>query len=230
MCGTAAAASSRSTVMRTSSEPAARERGDLARGAFDIGRVGIRHGLDDDRRAAAHGDAADADCDRFVTFREAVLIQYRPNQYRHAEPCRPPGSGATVPLYRRSIVAGSARGWESLKPWVHPALWQISSWMPNPRHRRSARTARPAGAALQRYIGRHNRQPVRGNRCFRSAGTVSRSWCLLVGFVGRCARADNAFLCPSFQFRWWCVRAYRTICWSSAWNFAASIGFCSTGA
>jgi hypothetical protein len=44
-----------------------RERGDLPRGAFDIGRVGIGHGLHDDRRAAAHGYAADADCDRFVT-------------------------------------------------------------------------------------------------------------------------------------------------------------------
>ena len=63
MCGTAAAASSRSTVMRTSSEPARGQRRDLARGAFDIGRVGVGHRLDDDRRAAADLHAADFDRD-----------------------------------------------------------------------------------------------------------------------------------------------------------------------
>ena len=26
------------------------------------------------------------------------------------------------------------------------------------------------------------------------------------------------------------MRNYRTICWSNAWSFAASTGFCSTGA
>jgi hypothetical protein len=36
---------------------------------------------------------------------------------------------------------------------------------------------------------------------------------------------------PSFQFRrGGAVRPYRTICCSSAWSFAASMGFCSTGA
>ncbi len=113
-------------------------------------------------------------------------------------PARERGHGSAL---SPSIVAGSARGWESLKPWVHPALWQISSWMPNPGYRRSARIARPACAALRRYTGRRNRRLVRGSRSFRSAKIVSRSWCLLVGFVGRCERADNALWRPSFQFR-----------------------------
>ena len=127
-----------------------------------------------------------------------MLIQYRPNQYRHAEPCHPPGAG---PRFRfiASIVAGSALGWESLKPLVHPALWQILPWMPNPRYRRYARIAQPACAALWRYTGRRNPRLVHGSRSFRSAKSVSRSWCLLIGFVGCCERADNAFRCPSFQ-------------------------------
>ena len=56
---TAAAASASLTVMRTSSEPGARQRLDLLRGAFDVRRVGIGHRLDDDRRVAADGHAAD---------------------------------------------------------------------------------------------------------------------------------------------------------------------------
>ncbi len=59
MCGTAAAASSRSTVMRTISEPARGERRDLRDGAGDIGRVGIGHRLHDDGRAAADLHMAD---------------------------------------------------------------------------------------------------------------------------------------------------------------------------
>ena len=39
----------------------ARQRRDLARGAFDVGGVGIGHRLHDDRRAAADRDAADVD-------------------------------------------------------------------------------------------------------------------------------------------------------------------------
>ena len=42
--------------------------GDLPRGRVDIGRIGVRHRLHDDGRAAADGDAADADCDSFVTL------------------------------------------------------------------------------------------------------------------------------------------------------------------
>src|SRR3979411_1610903 len=73
ICGTAAAASSRSTVIRTSSEPA-RER--AATGArtcpprrdrpVDIGRIGVGHRLHDDRRAAADGDIADHDLGGFT--------------------------------------------------------------------------------------------------------------------------------------------------------------------
>ena len=59
MPGTAAAASSRSTVMRTISEPARWQRGDLRDRLVDIGGVGVGHRLDDDRRAAADHHAAD---------------------------------------------------------------------------------------------------------------------------------------------------------------------------
>jgi len=59
ICGTAAAASSRSTVMRTISEPARERAADLGHRAFDVGGVGIGHRLHDDRRAAADGDIAD---------------------------------------------------------------------------------------------------------------------------------------------------------------------------
>ena len=61
ICGTAAAASSRSTVMRTSLRAGARQRRDLPRRRLDVGGVGIGHRLHDDRRAAADGDAADID-------------------------------------------------------------------------------------------------------------------------------------------------------------------------
>ena len=66
ICGTAAAASSRSTVMRTISEPARDKRRDLRDGALDIGGVGVGHRLHDDRRAAADGDIADHDLRGFV--------------------------------------------------------------------------------------------------------------------------------------------------------------------
>lgn len=102
-----------------------------------------------------------------------------------------------------SIVAGSARGWESLKR-VHPALWQISPWMPNPRHRRSARIARPACAALRRYTGRDNRPPARGSRCFRLAGIVSRSWRLLLVVVSAQTTRSGVFV-PVPE--WWCCTA-----------------------
>ena len=62
ICGTASAASSRSTVMRTSSEPA-RARSATARRPFDIGRIGVGHRLHDDRGVAADGHAADVDRD-----------------------------------------------------------------------------------------------------------------------------------------------------------------------
>ena len=57
MCGTAAAASSRSTVTRTSSEPACASAATWATVEVDIRRVGVGHRLHDDRRAAAkrHG-------------------------------------------------------------------------------------------------------------------------------------------------------------------------------
>ncbi len=52
LCGSAAAASSRSTVMRTISEPRAPERRDLGTVAR-CRRVRVGHGLDDDRMTAA---------------------------------------------------------------------------------------------------------------------------------------------------------------------------------
>ena len=48
-----------------------RQRRDLARGRLDVGGVGVGHRLHDDRRAAADGDAADIDRDRFVTLAQA---------------------------------------------------------------------------------------------------------------------------------------------------------------
>ncbi len=52
--------------MRTSSEPARAQRRHLPHGAVNIGRVGIGHRLHDDRRAAAHDDAADIHGDGLV--------------------------------------------------------------------------------------------------------------------------------------------------------------------
>ena len=59
MCGTAAAASSRSTVMRTISEPARASAATWRDGAVDVGGVGVGHRLHDDRRAAADRHIAD---------------------------------------------------------------------------------------------------------------------------------------------------------------------------
>ena len=64
MCGTALAASSRSTVMRTSSEPARCQRRDLRRRSGDVGRIGVGHRLHDDGRVAADDHAAHVHCDR----------------------------------------------------------------------------------------------------------------------------------------------------------------------
>ena len=59
MCGTAAAASSRSTVMRTSSEPARASAATWLAVAVDVGGVGIGHRLHDDRCTPADGYIAD---------------------------------------------------------------------------------------------------------------------------------------------------------------------------
>ena len=77
MCGTAAAASSRSTVMRTSSEPVAGKRRHLPRRSLDVGGIGIGHGLHDHRRAAAHWHAADIDGDRLASLLRARLCGHR---------------------------------------------------------------------------------------------------------------------------------------------------------
>ena len=61
MCGTAAAASSVFTVMRTSSEPARASAVTCCDGALDVGGVGVGHRLHDDGRAAADDHGADAD-------------------------------------------------------------------------------------------------------------------------------------------------------------------------
>ena len=66
ICGTAAAASSRSTVIRTSSEPARESAATCATVPVDIGGVGIGHRLHHDRRAPADGDIADHDLRGFV--------------------------------------------------------------------------------------------------------------------------------------------------------------------
>ena len=64
--GTAAAASGRFTVTRTISEPASASSMHCCAVPAGVGRVGHRHRLHDDRRAAADLDAADADADRAV--------------------------------------------------------------------------------------------------------------------------------------------------------------------
>ena len=64
--GTAAAASGTLTVTRTISEPASASSMHCCAVDRGIGRVGHRHRLDDDRRAAADLDGADADADRLV--------------------------------------------------------------------------------------------------------------------------------------------------------------------
>ena len=66
MCGTAAAASLRSTVMRTISEPARASAATWPTVAVDIGGIGVRHRLDHHRRAAADGHVADLDRHRLV--------------------------------------------------------------------------------------------------------------------------------------------------------------------
>ena len=61
--GTAAAASGRLTVTRTISEPACHSSMHCCAVDAGIRRVGHRHRLHDDRRAAADGDVADLDAD-----------------------------------------------------------------------------------------------------------------------------------------------------------------------
>ena len=61
--GTAAAASGRLTVTRTISEPGLPQLDALLRGRAGIRRVGHRHRLHDDGRAAADGDVADLHAD-----------------------------------------------------------------------------------------------------------------------------------------------------------------------
>ena len=60
MCGTAAAASSRSTVMRTISEPARWSAATCWTVPFDVRGVGVGHRLHHDGRAAADLHMADA--------------------------------------------------------------------------------------------------------------------------------------------------------------------------
>ena len=66
MCGTAAAASSRSTVMRTISEPARASAATCCAVPFDVGGVGVGHRLHDDGRAAADLHIADANRNRLT--------------------------------------------------------------------------------------------------------------------------------------------------------------------
>ena len=85
MCGTAAAASSRSTVMRTSSEPARASAATWRHRAVDVGGVGVGHRLDDDGRAAADHDAADIDADGDGGGRAG--IEQRQIMCRRCGPC-----------------------------------------------------------------------------------------------------------------------------------------------
>ena len=91
MCGTAAAASSRSTVMRTSSEPARASAATCATVAVDVGRVGVGHRLHDDRRAAADRDRAVADADG---DRGGAAARLRRGGGRACRQARKPGGGA----------------------------------------------------------------------------------------------------------------------------------------
>ena len=65
MAGTALAASSLLTVMRTISEPARAEGSDLLNSGFDVGCVGVGHRLDDDRGVGADANISDRDSDSF---------------------------------------------------------------------------------------------------------------------------------------------------------------------
>ena len=73
----------------------ARELGDLLCGAFDVGRVGVRHRLHDDRRNAADLNVSDA-------HRDGSDAPQR------AEPPTATAPMSTATLCRRACVAGSA--------------------------------------------------------------------------------------------------------------------------
>ena len=64
--GTAAAASGRLTVIRTSSEPACASSMHCRGGRVDVGRVGVGHRLHGDGRAAADLDRTDLYADRLM--------------------------------------------------------------------------------------------------------------------------------------------------------------------
>ena len=64
--GTADAASAVLTVTRTISDPASASSTHCCAVAAGVGRIGHRHALDDDGRAAADLDGADFDPDRAV--------------------------------------------------------------------------------------------------------------------------------------------------------------------
>ena len=105
MWGTAAAASSRSTVRRTSSEPARASAAIWRVVAFDVGGVGVGHRLHDDRRAAANGHrpvaVADPNPDgRVAGKRPAGRFRHRKAHRRHTFPAA---------LRPKSIPQGSKR-------------------------------------------------------------------------------------------------------------------------
>ncbi len=85
----------------------ARQRRHLARGAFDVGGVGIGHRLHDDRRTAADDDAADIDGDRFMTFLRMLMLS-------PASECQTYNMRSTRPVHQHQAAGHQRhRGGES---------------------------------------------------------------------------------------------------------------------
>ena len=77
----------------------ARQCGHLARGAFDVGGVGVGHRLHDDRRAAADDHAADVHGNRFMTFLRVHTATGVPEGADVT-----PGSGPALPAGKNFIL------------------------------------------------------------------------------------------------------------------------------
>ena len=129
MCGTALAASSRSTVMRTISEPARASAAAWRTVPSDVGRVGVGHRLHDDRRVAADDDAADVDGDGRPARGEGAghgLTATRVVRRTLACPSRQLRIGASRP--DRHCVAGGQAAAAGCGPGFAPIL--RSAWLP----------------------------------------------------------------------------------------------------
>ena len=170
--GTAAAASGTFTVTRTSSDPASASSMHCARRRRRIGRVGHRHRLHDDRRAAADEDAANFDADGLVKPREAVIrihdtapVQTRNSRFVPRFPPVPNQHAANVigPRHRevqRVVVLGA----------VHDAVEK-----PGDGRLRGARNDRGVRGRLPaRHPPEHGGIAVRGSQVFNRTEILSK--------------------------------------------------------